>query len=84
MAEQLPLVPAASAPSGTVIINRRCSLHHEGEQRVLVVAGMPVHRYDAQDAVAEAYAMVLLLDGGHATQVEVGQAFGCSDRTLRR
>jgi prepilin-type processing-associated H-X9-DG protein len=84
MADQLPLVPAASAPSGTVIINRRCSLHREGEQRVLAVAGLPVHHYDAQDAVAEAYAMVLLLDGGHATQVEVSRAFGCCDRTLRR
>jgi transposase len=34
--------------------------------------------------VAEAYAMVLLVDAGYATQREVAAAFGCSERTLRR
>jgi len=84
MAQQLSLVEPAAAPTGTVLVNRRCSVHAEGEQRVVVVAGLPVHHYSDQDAVAEAYAMVLLLDGGHATQVEVARAFGCSERTLRR
>jgi len=45
---------------------------------------MPVHHYSSQDDVAEAYAMVLLVDGGHATQVEVARAFECSERTVRR
>jgi len=84
MAEQLPFVPPSPCPAGTILINRRCSVHAEGEQRVVVVAGMPVHHYSVQDAVAETYAMVLLVDGGHATQVEVARAFGCSERTLRR
>jgi len=84
MTGQVPLVSAEPRPPGTVFINRHCSLHAEGEQRVVVVAGLPVHHYSVQDAVAEAYAMVLLVDGGHATQVEVARAFGRSERTLRR
>ena len=84
MPEQLPLVSPPPAPSGTVVINKRCSLHAEGEQRVLVVSGMPIHHYSVRDAVAEVYAMVLLVDGDHATQIEVAEAFGFSERTLRR
>jgi prepilin-type processing-associated H-X9-DG protein len=67
-----------------VVINARCMLRIDGEQRVVVVAGLPVHPYSAQDAVAEAYAMVFLIDGGFATQLEVARAFKCSERTVRR
>jgi DNA-binding CsgD family transcriptional regulator len=48
------------------------------------VAGLPVHHYSADDAVAEAYAMVFLVDAGYATQREVAVAFGCAERTVRR
>jgi DNA-binding CsgD family transcriptional regulator len=51
---------------------------------VVVVAGLAVHHYSAEDAVAQAYAMVFLVDGGYATQREVAVAFGCSERTVRR
>jgi len=84
MPEQLPLLHPTTPDSGTTIINMRCSLRSEDEQRVLVVSGSPLHHYSAQDAVAEAYAMVLLVDHGHATQKEVAIAFGCSERTVRR
>jgi transposase len=80
--QELPLPPAA--PSADLTINARCALRTEGEHRVVVVAGLPVHHYSAQDAVAGAYAMVLLVDAGYATQREVAVAFGCSERTLRR
>jgi DNA-binding CsgD family transcriptional regulator len=80
--QDLPLPGPAS--SGVVAINARCVVRAEGEQRVLFVSGLPVHHYSVQDAVAEAYAMVLLLDGGYATQREVAVAFGCSDRTVQR
>jgi hypothetical protein len=40
-----------------VVINARCSLRIEADQRVIVVAGLPVHHYRGEDAVAEAYAM---------------------------
>jgi hypothetical protein len=41
----------------TVVINARCSLRIEADQRVIVVAGLPVHHYRGEDAVAEACAM---------------------------
>ncbi len=67
-----------------MVINARCMLRGDGEQRVVVVAGLPVHPYSTNDAVAEAYAMVFLVDGGFATQSEVARAFQCSERTVRR
>jgi DNA-binding CsgD family transcriptional regulator len=78
----LPL--SVVVPLGTVVINARCSLRTEGEHRVVVVAGFPVHHYNTQDVVAEAYAMVLLADGGYATQKQVATTFKCSERTVRR
>jgi hypothetical protein len=39
-------------------LTSRCSLRVEADQRVIVVGGLPVHHYRAEDAVAEAYAMV--------------------------
>jgi hypothetical protein len=33
-----------------VIINARCSLRIEADQRVIVVAGLPVHHYRAYSA----------------------------------
>lgn len=80
--QDLPLpVPVAS---GTTVVNGRCTVRAEGEHRVVVVAGLPVHHYSANDAVAAAYALVMLVDGGYATQKEVAVAFGCSERTVRR
>jgi hypothetical protein len=49
-----------------VVINARCSLRIEADLRVIVVAELPVHHYRAEDAVAEAYAMVFLVASGFA------------------
>jgi len=84
MPEQLPLLHPSEPDTGKTIINMKCSLRSEGEQRVLIVYGCPLHHYSVHDAVAEAYAMVLLVDHGHATRKEVAIAFGCSERTVRR
>jgi transposase len=84
MAEQLDLPLSAPLASGTVVINGRCTLRTEGEYRVLFVAGLPFHHYNVGDAVAEAYAMVMLVDNGYATQREVARAFGSCERTVRR
>ena len=84
MATQQELPLPAPVSSGALIINGRCALRAEGEHRVVVVAGLPVHHYSAQDAVAEAYATVLLVDAGYATQREVAIVFACSVRTVRR
>jgi hypothetical protein len=67
------------APSNTVVItSARCSLRIEADQRVIVVAGLPVHHYRAEDLVAEAYAMVFLVESGFAQQSDVVRAFGRS------
>lgn len=73
----------AAAPSGLTVINPRCSLRAHGEHRVVVVAGLAVHHYSAQDAVAHAYAMVFLVDGGYATQRETETRFPGSSLTMR-
>jgi transposase len=80
--QALPL--PSPAPSDAVVINARCSLRIEADQRVIVVAGLPVHHYRAEDAVAEAYAMVFLVESGFAQQTDVARAFAVSVRTIRR
>jgi transposase len=84
MATQQDLPLSHPVSSGTIVINGRCTLRAEGDHRVVVVAGLPIHHYSASDAVAEAYAMVLLVDAGYATQCEVAAAFQKSERTVRR
>jgi len=84
MNAQLALALPCAAPSNCVVINARCSLRVEEDQRVVVVAGLPVHHYRAEDAVAEAYAMVFLVEAGFAQQTEVARGFARSERTVRR
>ena len=84
MSAQLALALPCAALPNSVVINARCSLRVEEDQRVIVVAGLPVHHYRADDAVAEAYAMVFLVESGFAQQTEVARAFERSERTVRR
>jgi hypothetical protein len=85
MNTQLALaLPSSASSSNTVVINARCTLRVQEDQRVIVVAGLPVHHYRADDVVAEAYAMVLLVEAGFAQQTEVARAFARSERTVRR
>ncbi len=84
MSTQHALALPSPIPSNTVVINARCSLRIEVDQRAIVVAGLPVHHYRAEDAVAEAYAMVFLVESGFAQQTDVARAFGRSVRTVRR
>ena len=60
MSTQQALALPSPAASNTVVINARCSLRIEAGQRVIIVAGLPVDHYCAEDAVAEAYAMVFV------------------------
>jgi hypothetical protein len=71
MSAQQVLALPMSAASNTVVINERCCLRIEADQRVIVVAGLPVHHYRA---VAEAYAMVFLVESGFAQQTDVARA----------
>src|ERR1700738_4786785 len=84
MSAQQALALPSPAASNTVVINARCSLRIEAGQRVIVVAGLPVHHYRQGDAVAEAYAMVFLVQSGFAQQREVARAFARSVRSVRR
>jgi transposase len=84
MSAQQALALPLPAASNTVMINARCSLRIEADQRVIVVAGLPVHHYRAEDTVAEAYAMVFLVASGFAQQMEVARAFARSVRSVRR
>ena len=84
MSTQQALALPSPAPPNTVVINARCSIRIEADQRVIVVAGLPVHHYRAEDAVAEAYAMVFLVESGFAQQTDVARAFERSVRTVRR
>ena len=84
MSAQQALALPLPAASNTVVINARCSLRIEADQRVIVVAGLPVHHYRAEDAVAEAYAMVFLVESGFAQQTDVARAFARSVRSVRR
>src|SRR5215831_11675047 len=68
MSTQQALALRPPAPSNTVVINARCCLRTEADQRVIVVAGLPVHHYRAEDEVAETYAMVFLVESGFAQQ----------------
>jgi hypothetical protein len=53
-------------------------------ERVIVVAGQPVHHYRRGDTVAEAYAMVFLVESSFAQQTDVARALGRSQRSMRR
>ncbi len=84
MGKQQDLPLPAPAPSETIPVNERCTVRREGEHRVVLVAGLPFHHYATTDAVAAAYARVMLVESGYATQPELARAFACSDRSIRR
>jgi hypothetical protein len=84
MSTQQALALPLPAASNAVVINARCSMRIEADQRVIVIAGLPVHHYRAEDLVAEAYAMVFLVESGFAQQTEVARAFARSVRSVRR
>ena len=72
------------APAGVTIINERCVLRTQDGHRVVLVCGIVLAQYAVGDAMAEANAMVSLVDQGWADQVEVSRAFECTTRTVRR
>lgn len=70
--------------SGTRAINERSLLRTQDGHCVVLVSGMILAQYATADRMAEAHAIISLVDQGWANQVEVAQAFGCSTRTVRR
>ncbi len=86
--ESLPiqgeLFPRPEAPAGTVFVNERVTIRSAEGHRAVLVSGMIVHHYRIGDCMAEAYAMVMLVESGHADQNDVARSFGYTSRTLRR
>ena len=78
------LFPDPGKPVGTEFINERCVLRADGQHRVVLAAGIPIAQYSVDDRMAEAHAMVSLVEQGWADQNDVARAFGCTPRTLRR
>jgi len=78
------LFPDLHNPEGIRIINERCLIRTQEEHRVVLVSGIVLAQYALNDRMAEAYAMVNLVEQGWATQQDVARAFDCSARTLRR
>jgi transposase len=76
--------PEVGTPEGTTFINARCLVRTQGEHRVVMVSGVVIAQYALGDRMAEAHAMVSLIDQGWADQKEVARAFGCSARSARR
>jgi transposase len=78
------LFPASRNPEGLWVLNDRCLVRTQAGHRIVIVAGVTVAQYAVRDAVAEAYAMVSLVEQGWADQNDVAKAFGYASRTLRR
>jgi len=78
------LFPEVGAPEGTTFVNARCLMRTQDGHRVVIVSGVVVAQYALGDRMAEAHAMVSLIDQGWAEQKEVARAFGCSARSARR
>lgn len=76
--------PEVGTPEGTTFVNARCLMRTQEGRRVVIVAGVVIAQYALGDRMAEAHAMVSLIDQGWAEQKEVARAFGCSARSVRR
>ena len=72
------------APDGTTCVNARCLIRTRDGHQVVIVAGVVIAQYALGDRMAEAHAMVSLVDQGWAEQKEVARAFNCSVRSVRR
>ena len=86
MATILPddLFPDVRNPDGACVVNDRCVIRTRDGHRVVVVSGIVLAQYQLTDSMAEAYAMVSLIDQGLADQNDIARVFGCSVRTVRR
>jgi transposase len=78
------LFSEARNPQDTWVINERCLVRTQEGHRVVIVSGVVLAHYALGDRMAEAHAMVSLVEQGWADQNDVARVFGCSVRTVRR
>ena len=82
--DQAEMFPRPPLPEGARQINGRCMLQTQRGRRIVIVSGIVLAQYAAEDRMSEAHVMVSLVELGHANQNDVARAFGCSTRTVRR
>ena len=82
--ESQDLFPNVRNPKNIRVINERCLIRSQDDYSVVIVSGVVQSQYASTDHMAEAYAMVSLVEQGWADQIQVARAFGCSVRTVRR
>jgi transposase len=78
------LFPEARNPESLRVINERCLLRSQAGHCVVFVSGIILAQYALGDRMAEAHAMVSLVEQGWASQIEIARAFACCARTVRR
>ena len=81
---QAQLFSAPPRREDTVFVSERVTLCTQDGVRVVSVGGLIFQHYAVSDRMAEAHAMVLLVELGYADQNDVARAFGYSARTVRR
>jgi hypothetical protein len=69
--EERELFPERSAPEDAIQVNDRCLVRTQDERRVVVVSGIVLAQYAAGDRMAEAHAMVSLVERGWADQNDI-------------
>src|ERR1700694_2427847 len=82
--DQRDLFPKSRGDEQAVVINDRCLMRTQHGHRLVIVAGIVLAQYQVGDHLADAHAMVSLVEQGWADQNDVARAFACSPRTLRR
>ena len=78
-----PVAASGGVPE-VVVVNGRVLVRTREDHRLVVAGGIVLSHYVVDDRMAQAHAMVLLVDQGWAEQIEVAKAFGCTTRTVRR
>jgi Winged helix-turn helix len=78
------LFPDFHNPEELRVINDRCLVRTQEGHRVVIVSGIVLAQYAITDAIAEAHAMISLVEQGWADQNDVARVFGYTARTLRR
>lgn len=78
------LFPDFHNPDGLRVINDRCLVRTQDGHRVVIVSGIILAQYTVTDAMAEAHAMISLVEQGWADQNDVARVFGYAARTVRR
>jgi transposase len=78
------LFPNFHNPDGLQVINDRCLVRTQDDHRVVIVSGIILAQYAVTDRMAEAHAMISLVEQGWAEQKQVARVFGYTTRTVRR